>query len=112
MAREQLDYDPLTGVTTYFDFDEITNDIIIQKEQDVEAVVRYAKFLRNTGACDTAEAKKEHWRLYAVIPPLIEYQMVKAGLKPWSSDETELRRVRRYIDQNYPDLKTTDMKDG
>jgi hypothetical protein len=112
MARETLDYDPLTGVTTFFDFDEMTGDIIIQKEQDVDSILRWTKFLRNTGACDTTSAKRESWRLYAVIPPLVEYQMVKAGLNPWSSDDADLRKVRRYIDEHYPDLKTTDMKDG
>jgi hypothetical protein len=102
MAREFFDYDPLTGLTEYLEF---TNDgkMHLTTEADVEPVVDYAKFLSNTSATD-AGIKADHW-LYAVIPPVVQMQMLTKGIN--IADPNDKKKMIAEINANYPYLKTT-----
>jgi hypothetical protein len=41
--KRVLDYDPATGITQWFHFDEITGDIGLETKQDVTAVIEGTK---------------------------------------------------------------------
>jgi hypothetical protein len=41
--KRVLDYDPATGITQWFHFDEITGDIGLETKQDVTAIIEGTK---------------------------------------------------------------------
>lgn len=101
MSREFFDYDPVTGLAEYVEFAD--GKMHLTYEQDVSAVLDHTKALANEGLPDK-NFRGEGW-LYAIIPPVVELQMRKKGIK--LMDPTHLGAVVKEINQNYPHLKTT-----
>lgn len=108
MSREFFSYDPFTGVTQYFDYDEDRGEAIITKTQDVEAILRKTADIRNTCASDKKLKNDDYMCLYAVIPPVVEVQMMKKGLFLDNPDHGP--GIMKEIEQNYKYLKVTDKK--
>ncbi len=102
MAREWFDYDPLTGVTEYF---EQTTDgkIHITYEQDVEPLLAFNSSMRNEQIGDK-NFKGEGW-LYAAIPHVVVQALMKKGID--ISKDEDAPRLLAEINTNYPYLKTT-----
>ncbi len=100
---EKFEYDPLTGVTTYFEF---TNDqkLVMRYEQDVSELVDHCKALANEGAPDEA-FRKQGVAVYAKLPLVVLGQMAKKGIRFF--DPNHVGRVVREVNENYPWLKTT-----
>jgi hypothetical protein len=105
---EFFDYDPLTGVRTDFDYDEITGDVTLHHSQDVSALLDYNKALANSGATD--KGIKESWWLYAKIPPIFILKMRSKGIN--IEDGRHIDRMIAEINTNYPYLKTTQKNEG
>lgn len=103
---EILDFDPVTGITHYFDHDELTNETRITYEQDVEKLVDYNKSIQ--GEKDGG-IKRGFW-LYAKIPPVVQVAMRAKGIKLNDPDAT--RRIVQEINENYPHLKVTQKHHG
>lgn len=101
---EFFDYDPLTGLTEYY---EETPDgkIHIHTYQDIEPALELAKRYRNEGGPDEAW-KKRGWTLYAHLPPIIVGHMLKRGINV--HDQNDLPKVVREINTTYSQFKTTD----
>lgn len=100
---EFFDYDPLTGLTEYY---EETPDgkIHIHTYQDVEPFLDAAKRIANAGTADEAWTK-QGVAMYASVPPIVIGQLMKRGINIW--DQNDLPRVVQEINQNYPYCKTT-----
>lgn len=103
-----FEYDPLTGVRTDFDYDEQTGNVILQRSQDVSALLDYNAALRNAGATD--KGIKESWWLYAKIPPIFMLKMRAKGINV--EDGRHMDRVLAEINTNFPHLKTTQKNEG
>ena len=71
MAKRLLDYDPLTGVSTYHDYDHLTKQTTISEEQDVEAALR-----ANRELAKEDKPKGEWWHV-ATIPVGVQYKWMK-----------------------------------
>ncbi len=101
---ELLKYDPLTGVSTYFDFDDESGKTIITKHQDVRPVLDYAAEVRNAGNWNRrlADDYGEH---YAIIPPIVEMELMQKGIN--IHDPNCTKRLLEEINANYPYLKLT-----
>lgn len=102
MPFEFFDYDPLTGVTEKLAIED--GKIHVRYEQDVAPIIDYAKALSNEGQSDAAW-KKQGAAVYAVIPPVIQHEMLKKGIN--FMDQNHIGAVLREINTNYPYLKTT-----
>jgi hypothetical protein len=102
MAREFLDYDPVTGMTDYVEWTP-DGKFHITSEQDVEPVLDFAKELANSHATDKG-FKSEGW-LYAVIPPVVQAQLFKKGIN--ILDKNDNKRLLQEINSNYQYCKTT-----
>jgi hypothetical protein len=102
MAREFFDYDPVTGVTEYVEWNT-DGTFSIHSEQDVQPMVDYCKHLANTGGTDH-NFRGENW-LYASIPPVVQAQMFKKGINILDPNHT--KAVVDEVNANYPHLKTT-----
>jgi len=101
---ELFDYDPVTGIRSYWEYDEDTGRGKFRREQDVTAVVDYATRLRNEMGDNRLE--DDYMRLYAVIPCGVEMELQGKGISLYDPNNT--RRILEEINRNYPALKTTD----
>jgi hypothetical protein len=103
-----FDFDPLTGIRTDFDYDEQTGNVILQRSQDVTALLDYNKRLANDSITD--KGIKESWWLYAKIPPIFMLKMRAKGINV--EDGRHIDRVLQEINTNYPALKCTQKNEG
>ena len=108
MAKEFFSYDPLKGVTTWFDFDDDTGTAYFMQEQDkrmVQQIKDFAAEVRNTGASDQ-KYRETDMALYAVIPPQVELELLAKGIN--IHDPGSTRVLLETINRDYPWLKATD----
>lgn len=70
MAKRVIDYDPFTGVTTYFDYDHATDTTIVGSQQDVSLLLEQNKRLQNDSDY-TKQGIKDGWWHYASYPAII-----------------------------------------
>lgn len=105
---EFLDYDPVTGITHWFDHDELTNETRITSVSDVEPLLEHNKRLANDGATDGGI--KRGWWLYAKIPPVVMLKMRSKGID--LNDPTATKRIVQEINEHYPALKVTQKNDS
>ena len=97
-----FDYNPDTGVTETFDYDPITENVMITASQDVSGFLDHMKAVRE----DPSIAKKglkEEWLLYASIPTVVEIELRNKGLK--LEDKNATKAILKEINTNYPYLK-------
>ena len=105
---EFLDYDPVSGITHWFDHDADTNETKITYTQDLSPLVRYTQEMANTGATD--KGIKASWWLYAKIPAIVQVKMKAAGID--LHDPGSTKRIIQYINEHYPMLKCTTKNDS
>jgi hypothetical protein len=103
-----FEFDPISGIRTDFDYDEQTGNVILQRSQDVSALLDHNAALRNAGATD--RGIKESWWLYAKIPPIFMLKMRAKGINV--EDGRHMDRVLAEINTNFPHLKTTQKNEG
>ena len=103
-----LDFDPITGITHYFDHDETTNLSSITYVQDVEPLLEYTKAMANASATDGGI--KKGWWLYAKIPPIVQVKMRAKGIN--LNDPQATKRIIQEINEHYPALKVTQKNDS
>ena len=103
-----FDYDPVTGMTEHYDYDWKNEKHIIRSTQDVSGVLEYAKAHRDNHLTDSG-IKKGWWK-YAVIPTVVQMELLKKGISLTNPRDT--KRLIREINENYPYLKTTDKTHG
>jgi hypothetical protein len=99
-----FDYIPETGVTEYFDYDEMTGKATISYEQDVSSLLKWAQ--ENRDDPDVwRKGVKESWALYAKIPAIVQIKLRHKGIDVNNPDHADA--VFKEINQNYPALKCT-----
>jgi hypothetical protein len=104
---ELYDYNPFTGVTKFFDEDSF-GDVHIRSEMDVEPALNRAKQIRNERSVDHQIKADDYMCLVAMIPPIVEMQLLKKGLR--LSRTADLPKIEREIELNYPYCKVSDKK--
>src|SRR6478609_7220532 len=76
MSKRILDYDPVTGITDYFEYDSLTDTTTISNFQDVEPILEGNKTLRNDTEYTKDGIKKEFWH-YATIPNIVQMEILR-----------------------------------
>ena len=102
-----FDHDPVTGVTQYFDYDPITDNIHIHHTQDVGAMLDQIK---NKRLDAKSKGKVETFAHYATIPAIVELQLAKKGLK--LSDPNATKKIIQEIEREYAYCKVTEKRHG
>ena len=102
-----FDFDSETGVSEYFDYDPIKDQVSITTEQDVTGFLDRMNAIRNTPEI-SAKGIKEDWWLYASIPTVVELELLKEGLK--LHDKNHTKAILKEINANYPFLKATEKR--
>jgi len=104
MARHLLDYNPQTGESCYFDYNDGQQQVVLHHEQDITGLLDHCQALRNEGQTDRG-IKKDSW-VYARVPAVIQLEMLqKHGVDFW--DPNQQNEVFHLINTEYPKLKTT-----
>lgn len=101
------EYNPDSGV--YYELeDNLQNpgELFVRPIQDVQPVLDFAKDKRNSGLND--RGIKNDWWHYATIPPIVQVQMKEKGID--FHKKSDMPKVLKEINENYPHLKMTDLK--
>lgn len=110
MAFEHFSYDPLTGVTTLFDYDEGTDQAIFHRYEDVSGVLKAAAQTRANQPSSYIGTGDEQWFPEAMIPAMVIAELLKKGIDVTRLEGKDASRLAREIETNYPDLKLTNKK--
>jgi hypothetical protein len=111
MSREIFSHDPLTGMTVWFDYNELTDEATLQYEQDVEPLLEMNKALANDTDVTKQGIKQEMWR-YASIPVGLQMQwLIEEGLDIYD-DNAWPQIFKKLNDPQYQYLKTTHKRHG
>jgi hypothetical protein len=107
MGRHVLDWDPQTGVTTYFDYSEKegspTGRIITH--QDTTPILEACLIARNDEEKTARGIKRDNWK-YAMIPVSVQMEMLtKYGVD--FNDQSQRKEVFHLINTVYKEYKTT-----
>ena len=110
MAKRIIDYDPLTGMSTFFDYDHSTDTTIVSYEQDVSTILEENKKMQNCADL-TKWGIKNDWWLYARYPAIvIQKWLNEYGVNVF--DENHQKKVFELTNRpEYRYLKTTTKMD-
>ena len=101
-----IDYNPLTGISTWFEYHSETDMTVISRLQDVEPILELNKAKAN----DTDLTKRgfnESWWEYASIPNIvIEKWKTEFGIDVYNKDHWKAI-FKKLNDPEYRYLKTT-----
>jgi hypothetical protein len=104
--KQLLDYDPIRGVSCFYEYKPATQEIVLTHEQDVQAILDANKADANDSD-KTARGIKNDWWKYASIPAIVEIEwMNKFGVD--LGNPHHKRKIFELL--NHPDykyLKTT-----
>lgn len=103
--KRLLDYDPFTGVSTYHEYDPMTDRTYIETVQDVEPFLENNKRLQNDTDYSRKGIKREWWHA-ATIPISVQYQWMKEGIDVMNKDHWPAVK-RKLQDPEWRYLKTT-----
>jgi hypothetical protein len=106
LAKQILDYDPFTGMTTTFEYDHATDETTIGREQDVSFLLDMNRAMANDEYI-SKEGIKNGWWHYAQIPNIvIEKWLNEHGVDLYNKDHQ--KAVFKLLNQpEYRYLKTT-----
>lgn len=106
--RRLLDYDPITGVSCFVEFD-VNGDMHIDHHQDYSATVAVAehnKALRNEEDYTKKGIKSDYWH-YASIPNIwVMKWKQELGVDLYNRDH--MKKVMKLLNTEYQWMKTTD----
>lgn len=100
-----FDYDQENGMTTFFDYDPVSDQALLTYEQDVTGFLDRMNEIRKNEDISKRGIKEEWW-LYASIPTVVELELRTKGLK--LEDPSHMKDILKEINANYPYLKATD----
>jgi hypothetical protein len=103
MSIKWAEHDPYTGVTEINVADEDGDEIRTHRVQDVDPLLSRTAEARNT---KSADRPGKDLQLYASVPMVIAYEMLKKGINVFNPDH--MPRVLAEINSNYPKLKYTE----
>lgn len=103
-----IDFDPLTGISHWWDYNAETDKATITTKQDVEPILDWNKDSANSGLTDGGI--KKSWWLYAKIPSIDMVRMHQAGIK--LNDPAATKRIIQWVNEHAPYLKCTQKTHG
>lgn len=103
--KRLLDYDPLTGITQWHHFDEMTGKTTIETVQDVEPFIEMNKKMRNDADYSRRGMKNEFWHV-ATIPIVVQEQWLKEGIDIHNNDHWPAVK-RKLNDPEWQYLRTS-----
>jgi hypothetical protein len=110
MTKRLLDYDPLTGVRTWFEYEQSTDKMLITTDQTAELVNEVLDNnaeMRQDADYSKNGIKNDMWH-YARIPNGVALEIKKKyGLDMFSA-KPDWKSILKIINRDYPMLKVTE----
>jgi hypothetical protein len=101
-----VDYDPITGISTWFDYHHETDMAVVTSMQDVDSILDRNKTLSNDESY-TKKGFKNDWWHYATIPNiLIEKWKLEEGIDVFNRNHDKAV-WKKLNSPEYKYLKTT-----
>ena len=94
------------GITTYFDYNNLTDDMHLTAVQDVTPILDAMKGKRLQARWD--KEVKEDWVHFAKIPEIVELELLQKGINIYDKNCT--KQMMQEIQTNYPYLLAHDGK--
>jgi hypothetical protein len=110
MAFETFSYDPLSGVTTLFDYDEEKDLAVFRRVEDISGVLKVAAETRRNGVTSYINQGDEQWFPQAIIPATVMAELLKQGIDVTQLEGKDASALSRVIEKDYPALKLTDKR--
>ena len=106
MLMEFFDYDPLSGITQYTEYDNLTDELVIHSVADAQPVLEMNKAMANDPDYKQQGIKNEFWHV-ASIPQIVQLKwLTEKGIDVHNSRHwPEVRKLLN--DPEYLYLKTT-----
>lgn len=106
MTKRLLDFNPLTGEKTWFQFDAHNEQMTITHEQDVSEALRQAKAMANDGDYSKRGIKNDMWH-YARVPNTVIIDMKnRFGVDFFNKNHA--KRMFELLNTEYKQFKTTE----
>lgn len=106
MAERLLSVDPLSGISTFHDYDEETDRTIIRYEGDCLPYLEANKLRANDTEFSADGIRNEMW-LFASIPPALQVKwLIEEGLDVYKNEHSD-RLFKKLNDPEYKYLKCT-----
>ena len=107
MLLRETEYDPWTGETKKWYFDE-NNNIVCHRSANLNALISNCK--KGANATKGFSRKTKFHKVFS-IPPIIQHKLLKEyNLDCFSNDPTEKKRLEKIIEQDIHVLKTNSYK--
>lgn len=104
MAKKLIDYDRLTGIKTFHDYDHSSKKTFLFHEQDVESILRHNKIAQNAGT----HSKNQDYKHFARVPLTVLMKWKDELGIDWNKPE-DLPRIEKLLMSNeYKYLRTVD----
>lgn len=106
VAKRLIDYDPVTGISTYHEYNPLNDSTTISHEADATPIIERNKALATDDDHTKLGIKQEFWH-YASIPAgvIMEWKQ-KFGVDVWNKNHS--KRVGQLLnDPDYRYLKVT-----
>ena len=106
MSERLLSFDPLTGLSSHFSYDENTDTTIIRTSGDSELWVEQNKARQNDPDISKQGIKDGMW-LFASIPPMLQVKwLIEEGLDVYKKEHSA-RLFAKLADPEFRYLKCT-----
>ena len=106
MDRRLLSTDPITGIGTFHEYNELTDETTIIHIADDTAIIEQNKALQNDPQYSREGIKIEWWK-YASFPPGIQVKwLIEYGIDVWNRDHYD-RITKMLEDPQWKYLKCT-----
>lgn len=103
-----LDQDPFTGLTEWFNYDPVADEVTIwaeQKDADIKAFLDHTARQRNDEQ-QTKDGIKQSWWKYASLPPIAILELRSRGIDVFNPGHT--KALVKAINESYPYTKVTE----
>lgn len=105
MTKRVLDHDPLTGITTYFEYTP-DDQMLITHAQDVTRILDEVEALRNNEQYSRDGIKNDMWH-YCRLPLNVILDMKQRFGLDMMAAKPDWKSFFRLVNTEYPKLKAT-----
>ena len=105
MSKRLLEYDPITGISTWFEGDG-HNGFKVAQTQDVEKILEYTKTRANDGNYKR-QGIKDDWYHFATVPVTVLHEILMKYNLRWD-DKDDLPKIEKILQRDYKRLLTVD----
>lgn len=103
MSKRLLEYDPVTGISTWFDGDG-HNGFKVAQTQDVQPILERNKRLANDESYKR-KGIKEDWYHFATVPVTVLHEILMKYNLDWANKD-DLPKIEKILQRDYKKLLT------